>query len=68
MRALVSDKSVRAELRRCLETLSFVWSLAAFVSGWATLRAQYCAFPAYLAYVLKECKTTDDMTGIAAKL
>ena len=52
--ALVADKIVQAELGKCLKTLSFVWSLAVFVAGWAALRAQYSTFLAFLAYVQKE--------------
>ena len=54
LRALVADKTVRAELRKCLKTLSFAWSLAFFLAGRAALCAQYSAFPTFLAYVHKE--------------
>ena len=55
LRALVADKAVRAELGKHLQTLSFARSFTVFVAGWAALRAQYSAFPAFLAYVQKEC-------------
>ena len=54
LRALVAEKTVRAELCKCLKTLSLVWSLVVFVAGWAALRAQYSTFPTFLAYVQKE--------------
>ena len=54
LRDLVAYTTVRAERRKCLEALSFVWSLAVFVAGWPALRAQYSAFRAFLAYVPKE--------------
>ena len=50
----MSDKPIQAKLRKCLKTLFFAWSLMVFAAGWATLRAQYCAFPAFLDYVQKD--------------
>ena len=49
--ALIARKIVGAKLRKCLKTLSFVWSLAVFVAGWAALRS---AVRAFLANVQKE--------------
>ena len=49
--ALVAVKTGHAELRRCHKTLSFAWSLAVLVAGWASLCAQYSAFPTFLAYL-----------------
>ena len=65
---ILLDKTIRAEPGKCLQTLSFAWSLMVFVAAWAARGARYCAFRAFIDYVQKVCidKRTYWFSGVSS--